>query len=665
MSHLVNVLIFLCIAVCLKAQNKVDWVISLDSQSYDLIVPPIINNHLRIKLDGKYGLINLDNKIVIPTKYEYLEVVNSSLVYVEKENKRGVVDFNDNVIYKFRETPRWRPLKSDSFMSNIFWYIEDNKQVFLNQEGIIFDECFSLNFIGNLFECTCLKGDSHYYTYHDTLYTVIGESVLPKSLSVKDDIIIKQKGRKYTLLNKYDYSTNSNLNFDSLIYLREREDKGLLKFKQNDRWGLVDLEGNICKEAIYISIASYGNYSITGIREDKSMDLLNNKCAIVANSSEYVFDYEAKFSDSLVWLKSIETRGYGLVNLNTNQTITEFIYDSKHYFDNDLCFVRLGEKCGLINKQGEIVIPLDFDYEKSKIRNYRHYNRKYFVLSNENKSIIVDQSGKIIHTEKQYRLKLFQASDAANDLVRFYNKTDNSRYGAMSFGGKVMLPLDEYSKIEYNKKIDCYKYTKPSGTGAFFVKSGKKVPPIYEDIYLAEHLIDFYDDYFFTRKNKKYTLIYDYHGNQIVGAGYSNFSRLGDSKSLVSGYVFVDLSDSASVRERLLEGYPKIDMDVLKHFNFFITEFEHTDNIELIKENGNPFNLNNACQDIYLSLKTKTVFLKKKDLWTLYDNKLVPLIENKFEYIEPLEYIQDSEKHFTIFAAEQDGKIGVLKVLPN
>ena len=57
-------------------------------------------NVLKVEKDGKYGLINLDGKIIAQCEYDNIEVlVETSNVYLTtKENKKGIVDNVGNII---------------------------------------------------------------------------------------------------------------------------------------------------------------------------------------------------------------------------------------------------------------------------------------------------------------------------------------------------------------------------------------------------------------------------------------------------------------------------------------------------------------------------------------------------------------------------------------
>lgn len=69
------------------------------NQSWDYI--GIDNGFIMVLKDGKMGIINNKNKLLIPTTYEMLQPINKSLIVAHKDDKTGVINIQNNIIIPF------------------------------------------------------------------------------------------------------------------------------------------------------------------------------------------------------------------------------------------------------------------------------------------------------------------------------------------------------------------------------------------------------------------------------------------------------------------------------------------------------------------------------------------------------------------------------------
>jgi len=75
-----------------------------------IIIPFIYNdayptgNYLSVKKDGKWGLIDLNNKIILPYEYTYIAPLNEKSVWVsKKENGEDVYEVNLTTYQKAKQ----------------------------------------------------------------------------------------------------------------------------------------------------------------------------------------------------------------------------------------------------------------------------------------------------------------------------------------------------------------------------------------------------------------------------------------------------------------------------------------------------------------------------------------------------------------------------------
>lgn len=52
--------------------------------------------------DSKYGALDLDLNEILPIKYEWLKIASTELFVAQKNQKYGLIDFNDNIIAEFK-----------------------------------------------------------------------------------------------------------------------------------------------------------------------------------------------------------------------------------------------------------------------------------------------------------------------------------------------------------------------------------------------------------------------------------------------------------------------------------------------------------------------------------------------------------------------------------
>jgi len=106
---------------------------------YDRVWIGYKENGVRVKLNGKWGMINLDGKEVIPIKYKAFKGVNFKNINVTLDfnNKYGVIDNSGNIIIPFDYDDLTFTLKLNyvfSKNSNLVGLINDKNEVLIKNE---------------------------------------------------------------------------------------------------------------------------------------------------------------------------------------------------------------------------------------------------------------------------------------------------------------------------------------------------------------------------------------------------------------------------------------------------------------------------------------------------------------------------------------------------
>jgi len=269
--------------------------------------PSGYENHYLVKSNGKWGLLDGDNKKLLQAKYYSIKTQGTFVKLISsKPKKRGWYFLKTGVLipavyYEFKSSSKlFFVRKYDRLAGTYKWGWYDKKTGGLLQRPI--------------------------YDYHhtnDDHYTSGSFSV--SNQGNKPSAILYSSSGKPLTSEKYDYIVGSSLN--------------QWEVKLGNRYGLIDSSGN---EILAIK------YSLSNMSEnDKTWDRSRNKYIFNSHISRY-FDYEG-------------TKKYGLIDRET-MTVYPAIYDFvDNTFDHGKARVRIGKKWGFIDKNNSMVWDIIYD----------------------------------------------------------------------------------------------------------------------------------------------------------------------------------------------------------------------------------------------------------------------------------------------------------------
>lgn len=263
---------------------------------------------LQVKLDNKYGLINLEGKEIIPCKYDDLKgsydaVEGIALVQIETKlnNKHGIINLEGKEII---------PCKYDYINTND-WYEEwldvkmNNKYGIINSEGKVIIPC----------------------KYDDL-----------KGFDWSNNLFLVKLDNKYGLINS-ERKEFISCKYDDLILFDAREK--LVKVKLDNKYGIVDFEG---KEIIPCSFDH-----IDPLEDGKML----------------------KVQRELLW-------SYYTAN---GTQVTDFYEDIEYYYNlgHPIFAAESNGKWGYLDESGNILIGFILDYAGTPYKDgtaYVTYNGK-------------------------------------------------------------------------------------------------------------------------------------------------------------------------------------------------------------------------------------------------------------------------------------------------
>lgn len=344
-------------------------------------------NVLKVKKNGKYGLINLDGKEILGCKYDRIDslkgVTNSLIVQrdsqiglvnnsgetmineeykeikaigdqyengyiiINKENQYGITDANKHVIiepryedikpvtgndmYVVKESGKWKVVnkKLDTVMD--FNY-DDIKEI--NGENLIVKK-------GNNYGVVNTKGEQKIPTEYQNLTYAFS------------DYYIAEKDHKYGII-KLSGEIAIDFNYTNMVYIKEAD---LFEGeKENLTTDMIDRELNI---------------KLTGIVSELNTDKGYIRMRINEDYQYYNFKFEEKknteiLSGNTLFL-SKQNGKYGFVDKEGNVIVNYEYDDATEQNGYGYAAVKKNGKWGSINKNGEIIAETNYNLDQNLV----------------------------------------------------------------------------------------------------------------------------------------------------------------------------------------------------------------------------------------------------------------------------------------------------------
>ncbi|MBR0350690.1 MAG: WG repeat-containing protein [Clostridia bacterium] len=382
-------------------------------------------------------------------------------------------------------------------------------------------------------------------------------------------------------------------------------EKSVLKYKENDKYGLIDYSGKKITDAIYNQIQALeykegellveqnGNYGVINI---KGTELVPIKYLNIHADGYYTEKDGFKNCGYIVAVKSEKGYRYGYIDkdgketLETNYNELSRITDIKD--DNNIYFIASKNGQYGIYKNSEQLINNEYQsisYNK---------NNKLFLLEKSKKFGICDIDGKQI-----IDVKYTQIDVNGNTLYAKTKEGTVDVYDAK--GNKSDLPSNIYKYDVADGKYNLI-ITNKDGKSLYSVqdKAGNEV--IKPEYTYLEYL---YDDLFIASNMQNQLGILDVNGNTKLDFKYSSIQKIKESRliqALIKDENKVDIFNSQI--EKLYE----IEKPTFVEENDYIKVYNETDTIYLSKEEKLVENT-----EVY---KQNKLFAKKQnDKWSFAD----------------------------------------------
>ena len=340
-------------------------------------------NILRVKENGKYGLIDLNGKELLPSEYDEITVLEGleNSIIIKKDGKVGLVNDNGSIIVE----PQYKEIKN---LGNTYkeGYITINEE---GKYGVI--SATKKQTLENIYE----KIEQTYLNDYFVV-TVMGKQ---KLINSKGNILIEDgfdeiksvtsKGLIFVKNNLYgEMSPSGEITIEAKFQdLKEAKEETYIA-KQNDKYGIIDQLQNVYIEFNYTGI-TYNKDAKLYIAEDAQYrtTIIDDKFNVKATG------ILSEINTDKSYIRMRIDKEYKYYNLKGQEISSEEALDG-----NTLFLSKNGGKYGYVDKKGNVVV--DYIYDDATEQN--EYG--YAAVKKNGLWGSIDKSGKEV-IEPKYNLE--------------------------------------------------------------------------------------------------------------------------------------------------------------------------------------------------------------------------------------------------------------------
>lgn len=324
-------------------------------KDYDLVEPieqidewnnvSYLKNTLRVKKQGKYGLVDSNGKTLLAYEYDSivpLKGVENSLV-TEKEGKKGLVDNAGSIIIP-NEYKEIKPL-TNQYENGYIVITEENKV------GVIgYDKKVALDAIYEDIRAVC--ENSSYVIKQEGTWKLVDKE--QSFLEGKFDDITSINGENVVFVKSGNYGVITKSGEEKIPAEYQSLQYAFSDYyiaQKDGKYGIINLQKEVCLEFAYTNITYHkiGDF-IEVSKEDYTSDLLDR-------------DLQVKVSGILSEVN--QEKGYLKIRVADQYEYYNFKFEKKEAKDvlttNTLFLSKKDGKYGYVNKEGIVVVNYIYD----------------------------------------------------------------------------------------------------------------------------------------------------------------------------------------------------------------------------------------------------------------------------------------------------------------
>lgn len=411
-------------------------------------------------------------------------------------------------------------------------------------------------------------------------------------------------------------------------------EKSVLKYKRNNKYGLITLENKVIIEPIYDSIKAI-NYKegMLLVEKDKKYGAINIKGKIIIKpeydqiSIDNYYNSETMYKASgfIVKKKNEDSYKYGYINSKGKMLLppeyTEISRINEIIDDKNVYLLVLKEGQAGVVKNNKVV--LDFEYEDIS---YNLFNNM-FIIQRNSKSGIADIKGKVI-IQPEYDSIMFGGI--------YVNAIKDGEVTVLDINGKKLDNNNIYAKLPTTNPN--YYITIDKNEIYRIVDKDNNIK-IENNYTYIEHIKD---DYFIIYKNGKNGII-DLSGKSIADLKYNSIFK-------ISGTEIVQANINSTNNITLLNKEMKIvcnmnNANIEKKENYVVIYSK--DDMKYFDYSGNEISYKNLYPNNKLYAK------KINGKWGFIDKADKLIIQNEYEMVTEF-------NNYGFAGIKKDGKWGVV-----
>lgn len=429
-----------------------------------------------VRKNGKWGFINEVGKLVIPVIYDRVDYFRfSGLSSVSKNGKSGFINKVGEEIIPIIYEGAYQEMKDQNVLveKNGKWAIFDNsgkqQTEFIFNSFKDFKRAYFTDFSKDIFN----RDESTFFENGAALVENNGKFEF-----------INAKGKAAFLNNKFDSATVFDTYRNAIV-------------KKSGKYGIIKTDGTFKVPLVYDFIDYYDtnhfNSEYYNARKGKEYSFFNKDLKKIGESYEPIYN-DFSNSNPTITFKNLNGK-YGVVDWEGN-VIIPFDFDEIDKIDKtDFLLMQKGGYFGVISKNGKTKIP-------AKYKSLQSLVDKFDDAELRNKNLFI-ADGKLIDIDNNVLIGEYSALTPV-----FYNHSKllvskNKKWGIIDISNKILLP------IEYDAISNWVEYGPRNKH--FITKNGKKglienetfktiIPPIYNHFYHRMGLV-------FASKNNKFGIL--------------------------------------------------------------------------------------------------------------------------------------------------------------
>lgn len=392
MSFQFIALFFVCAAI-VACSSKEDTVTTEYNELY------------RIDVNGKYGFINENGKLVIEPQFDDAYIIFcDSVCYAKVGERKGLINTNGDFFVEI-----------DSCINAVYWFyndvaiftIQSGNQGIIHKSGEIILNASYKNISNdgdNGFIVEDTLGNCGYVDYH-------GEFILPckyKALSGFNEGLMMVAAS-----NKCGYvDTTGTWVIDSIYDEAKGFSEGLARVRIKDKWKFIDHEGKVVDKFDNNEILTGFACNRAFVRNGDRIELINKK----------------------------------------GKQVSYVDVDAVNGFKNGYATFLKNGKCGLVDTTGTISIPPKFDGLYDVVSGLSVFKKadKYGVI-NTTGDVVVDAKFDAILYKEEFSLLLCLKENRNTLLITYYDKKGNLIWDDVE--SKFLLP-EKPAKKDYIAYFD-------------------------------------------------------------------------------------------------------------------------------------------------------------------------------------------------------------------